>query len=363
MSRHELVLSILIVLVSIVLGFLVYNLFYHPLTGEIRSSFKDGGPRFRRWLKARRRRLLVIAAVLAAVLALATAGSRLRGLVSALRHPAPATSQTEAGQQPPVQAAPAVQEQGLSADHRVIDWVRLDRIPVSAIEAAKQKLHILYSSGTHGSQITYGLRELPGFKGPAYEGLDLREVSVQNDGAYPSFQTWAQSLRAFLNEPANSQTNVVMWSWTSELSTASTAQVEEYLNLMSRLEAEYPQVHFVYMTGHLDGTGAAGNLHQRNEQIRAFCLAGRKILFDFADIESYDPDGNGYLDKRATDGCWYDSNGDGQQDRNWAEDWSAANPGKWYQCYSAHTHPLNANMKAYAAWWLWARLAGWEGGS
>jgi hypothetical protein len=32
----------------------------------------------------------------------------------------------------------------------------------------------------------------------------------------------------------------------------------------------------------------------------------------------------------------------------------------WYDCSSAHSEPLNANMKAYAAWWLWARLAGWD---
>jgi len=33
----------------------------------------------------------------------------------------------------------------------------------------------------------------------------------------------------------------------------------------------------------------------------------------------------------------------------------------WYRCGSAHSQPLNANRKAYAAWWLWARLAGWNG--
>lgn len=33
----------------------------------------------------------------------------------------------------------------------------------------------------------------------------------------------------------------------------------------------------------------------------------------------------------------------------------------WYACSSAHSQPLNANRRAYAAWWLWARLAGWDG--
>jgi hypothetical protein len=33
----------------------------------------------------------------------------------------------------------------------------------------------------------------------------------------------------------------------------------------------------------------------------------------------------------------------------------------WFDCPSAHSQPLNANMKAYAAWWLFARLAGWSG--
>ena len=30
-------------------------------------------------------------------------------------------------------------------------------------------------------------------------------------------------------------------------------------------------------------------------------------------------------------------------------------------CGAAHSQPLNGNLKAYAAWWLWARLAGWTG--
>jgi hypothetical protein len=118
---------------------------------------------------------------------------------------------------------------------------------------------------------------------------------------------------------------------------------------------------FVYMTGHLDGSGLTGNLHIRNEQIREYCRANDKILYDFADIETYDPDGTYFGDKIPNDACDYDTDGNLTRDGNWAIEWQNANPGEWYDCVSAHSQPLNANLKAYAAWHLWARLAGWPG--
>lgn len=78
---------------------------------------------------------------------------------------------------------------------------------------------------------------------------------------------------------------------------------------MNRLEEDYPHVTFFYMTGHLDGTRESGNLNLRNNQIREFCRENNKILFDFADIESFDPDGKYFLDKGANDGCYYWLNG------------------------------------------------------
>lgn len=68
-----------------------------------------------------------------------------------------------------------------------------------------------------------------------------------------------------------------------------------------------------------------------------------------------------YMELLANDNCDYDSNNDGTQDQNWAINWQNAHPGEWFDCSPAHTQALNGNLKAYAAWWLWARLAGWSG--
>ena len=61
----------------------------------------------------------------------------------------------------------------------------------------------------------------------------------------------------------------------------------------------------------------------------------------------------------ANDGCYYDSDGDGSRDANWAIEWqnSHVEDVDWYDCGSAHSEPLNANLKAYAAWNLWVFIA------
>jgi len=145
-----------------------------------------------------------------------------------------------------------------------------------------------------------------------------------------------------------------VWSWCGQADT-SEENINLYLSLMNDLEGEYPDVTFVYMTGHLVGTGVEGNLNVRNNQIRAYCIANNKVLFDFADIESYDPDGSYFLDRGANDGCYYDGG-------NWADEWCAAHSGDplCESCSCAHSEPLNCNLKARAFWWMLARIAGWE---
>lgn len=254
----------------------------------------------------------------------------------------------------------------LIIDHNCIN---LAAIPESYIKQAKQDLHIAYGHTSHGSQLTSGMTGLVTFKSNLYawahedsdQTLDLHDRGLSGDLGNPDRTTWEQVTRDYIaNHP---DVNVIIWSWCGQVSSATKENIETYLNLMSSLELDFPEIKFVYMTGHLDGTGLDGNLHTRNEQIRSYCKENNKILYDFADIETYDPDGTYFGDKIPNDNCDYDSDGDGIRDSNWATEWqnSHTEDTDWYTCYSAHSQPLNANMKAYAAWWLWARLAGWDG--
>ena len=252
---------------------------------------------------------------------------------------------------------------------------KLSIIPTNWIDSAKANLHIAYGHSSHGSQLITGMDGLENWKGSQYafnEGgsngaLDIDDYAFSgaSDLGNPNFTAWESATRSYLNNSVNSYVNVVIWSWCGQVSSASEENINTYLSLMNGLENDYPNVRFVYMTGHLDGSGTSGNLNQRNEQIRNYCTTNGKFLYDFNDIESYDPDGYYYLDKDANDNCDYDSDGNGSLDKNWAIDWQNAHTLNvdWYDCSPAHSQALNGNLKAYAAWWLWAKLAGWDSAS
>ncbi len=266
----------------------------------------------------------------------------------------------------------------VSAAALVIDhnFTKLYAYTQSQYQLAKDTLHIAYGHTSHGSQVTTGMSSMVGFinggglgmsmptnffsynNGGSGGALDLHDYFKDGDLGAPDRTTWAVRTRDYLNDPVNSDTNVVMWSWCGEADT-SAANIDIYLNTMSALETDYPDVTFVYMTGHVNGGAPGSNLLLRNQQIRDFVLANGKVLFDFADIESWDPDGIYYGDKLLTDGLDYDSNGDGSRDKNWAVDWRLAHTEgeDWFSASSAHSDALNANIKAYAAWAMFAEIA------
>ena len=262
------------------------------------------------------------------------------------------------------------------ANHTVVHELWSGAIPQADILLAKSLLHIGYGHTSHGSQLSTGMTGLVAFAnnnlGLAYSenlfvfnsdgsggALHLLEGSAEwLDGDLGDSPAWETETREFLD--ANTEYNVIMWSWCTQVSDRTEEEInQEYLTPMALIEADYPDVVFVYMTGRIDGSGEDGNLHQRNEQIRTFCVANDKWLYDFADIESYDPDGNYYLDRKANDECWYDSTGDGDRDKNWALAWQGLHSMgvEWFWCTPAHTQAVNGNMKAYAAWWLFTQIA------
>ncbi|MEW6197453.1 MAG: hypothetical protein AB1601_02145 [Planctomycetota bacterium] len=240
----------------------------------------------------------------------------------------------------------------------------LAAVPPAAIEQAKLQLKVAYGHTSHGSQPISGMNEFKNPPGSLYwwdrngtqGGLSLWDGTPTGDLGNPDRVTWAQLTREMLNG-YGADRNVVVWSWCGQADTTP-ANIQLYLDLMAGLINDYPNVKFVYMTGHLNGTGATGNLHLRNEQIRAWVRSTGGILFDFADIESYDPDYNYFLPLNANDNCDYWI---GSVQHNWAVEWCAAHPGQCSSCSCAHSQSLNCDLKGRAFWWMLARLAGWPG--
>ena len=251
----------------------------------------------------------------------------------------------------------------------------ITKLSEEGINKAKSVLHIAYSHTSHGSQLTDGMTGLITFTNNGGNGLslpinifdwnnggtngalDLHDYAMDGDvGDYPD---WYNNTVNYLNDANNSDVNVVMWSWCGQVDDkyADGTLYSEYLEPMALLESTYPNVKFVYMTGHLDHWDDANN-KEANDSIRRHCLREEKILYDFADIESYDPDGNFF--QYAGDDCSYYLNGSsGTALGNWATEWRALHTENvdWYNCGAEHSDALNANLKAYAVWAMFVAIA------
>ena len=239
-------------------------------------------------------------------------------------------------------SAPLAQGEAIVADHTSV--AEFDLVPVSTVQAIVAEFNIYYVHTSHGSQIMSGLSMVYD-ENNLYNPPDFYEYG--DDLGHNGDTSWVPNTRLYLD--AHLECNMAMFSWCGGCSDNTEAGINIYLNKMAELETDYPGVIFIYMTGHLDGGGVDGNLYTCNNQIRDFCSTDDKILFDFADIESYSPDGTYYPDE--SDIC------------NWCNDWCAVHTCQGCPGSCAHSHCFNCYLKGRAWWWMMARVAGWTGGS
>ena len=257
----------------------------------------------------------------------------------------------------------------ITADHNAVR--QFEQIPDTWIQAAKN-LTFHYAHTSHGSQIVAGLLALeridPKYGFAVNEEAETAALPPQEnppvlrmyDGNPPD--TYITPDLYWDGEYALDLTRAVadtglfdysMWAWCGQQSWNDVDTVQRYLDALDQLESEYAGMRFIYQTGHTDGDDTS-YLVRNNEMVRDYVDANAKILFDFADIERYDPDGVEHADTDDACGWCY----------TWCENHPADpdcinRPEDDSECQ--HSHGLNCVLKAKAFWWLAARLVGWDG--
>lgn len=295
--------------------------------------------------------------------------------------------------------APAFTETYI-ADYTIAKESVLRRIPQGAITAAKEDLKIMYCGTSHSSQVVDGMYGLmhykPGdddlfhvtFGGTKVDGaLDMHYrpsgvYSTAQDLSHDAVDTAGHT--AYFRETVtyldtHTDCNVVMWSWCA----IGGHNVEIYLENFAELIAMYEAggskgrttdnaVTFVFMTGYAFGGDGdtpeppySETPYQNYKRIRDYCEAHGYFCLDYWTQDTYNYGDDSYKPT--------ENGNTNAQHLAWVDDPAHSLGTHWFNCLLWNSSPptvhvpfhanqhLTGNRRAYAAWWIFARIAGWNG--
>lgn len=289
---------------------------------------------------------------------------------------------------------------GKIASYQVAYENVLRSIPKEYIDLARNNLHIAYQHTSHGTHVSYGLFGLQDFKegdnvlfgitnnNPTEGKLDFRDYAMANYAAAGEIAAdlsqdetgFINATRNYLDDPDNAEINVVMWSWCN---IAGHNVSGNYLPGMQLLINEYGEggskigtgenqrsipVTFIFMTGHANANNnlGVGNPKEQADTIIGYCKAKGYFCLDYYGIDTHCMNDN-YWEDAGDDGnsaeyggnFYLDYQNTHAESVHYYENKSA--PGGSVT-YGAHnSQHITANRKAFAMWYILARIAGWSG--
>lgn len=261
------------------------------------------------------------------------------------------------------QAAPAVPVTPIPAIIINHNTVNASVIPQSYLDLAAQK-NVVFDHHSIGGNIMTGMGTLesqnpgrysfvsqfapPGSWFTTHHGTGINIGEYQDgDNSYP--QTKIDGFDSTIRNGIGNVANIAFMKFcfldiyddaANGLSTWNS-----YRAMMADLITTYPNTRFVWVTDPLEQALSSAYINREkslfNNALRQYVQANGGILFDLADIESHDPNGNLITDSQGYEALY----------------------SGYAQNQDHHLNSAGQQRTASALWWVFARLSGWAGGT